>query len=247
MRIHSQPVPRRFMPGGFPRRPHAPWPRSLSRRAFTLIELLVVIAIIAILAAILFPVFAQARETARKAVCLSNLQQIGKAAQMYTQDYDEILPNSGSNGKSGDHVDLLFPYTQERFGRGIWRCPSHSQLTPVRGWTSSYGYNFEYLLDAGPDYPHTGWNGFANPGVSLSFLQHPSETLFYVEHDAPPGNASLWTYVYRPGDGGKLDGVGRPAFRHQEKANVLFCDGHAKSMGPAIAQAASERQYWDPR
>jgi prepilin-type N-terminal cleavage/methylation domain-containing protein/prepilin-type processing-associated H-X9-DG protein len=70
----------------------------MSRKAFTLIELLVVIAIIAILAAILFPVFAQAREQARKTNCLSNTKQIGLAAMMYAQDYDEILAETGYTG-----------------------------------------------------------------------------------------------------------------------------------------------------
>jgi prepilin-type N-terminal cleavage/methylation domain-containing protein len=70
-------------------------PYSRPRLAFTLIELLVVIAIIAILAAILFPVFAQAREQARKTTCLSNLRQIGTALHLYTQDYDESFPNTG--------------------------------------------------------------------------------------------------------------------------------------------------------
>src|SRR5437867_3596943 len=67
----------------------------LLRTAFTLIELLVVIAIIAILAAILFPVFAQAREKARQTSCLSNAKQLGLALQMYTQDYDEVVPTNG--------------------------------------------------------------------------------------------------------------------------------------------------------
>jgi prepilin-type N-terminal cleavage/methylation domain-containing protein len=68
-----------------------------SNKGFTLIELLVVIAIIAILAAILFPVFAQAREKARQTSCLSNCKQIGLSLQMYAQDYDETLPNAGPN------------------------------------------------------------------------------------------------------------------------------------------------------
>ena len=77
--------------------------RSFSRkRAFTLIELLVVIAIIAILAAILFPVFARAREQARKTTCLSNLKEIGTASLMYVQDYDETFPWLMQDGRNND-------------------------------------------------------------------------------------------------------------------------------------------------
>ena len=109
-------------------------------RAFTLIELLVVIAIIAILAAILFPVFAQAREKARSAGCLSNVKQIGTAVQMYVQDYDERLPNACAWGKAWLHGDsakecpplvkagvpayvqeMLAPYVKNE---AVWYCPS---------------------------------------------------------------------------------------------------------------------------
>jgi prepilin-type N-terminal cleavage/methylation domain-containing protein len=84
-----------------------------SRAAFTLIELLVVIAIIAILAAILFPVFAQAREKARTATCISNLRQIGLANQMYVQDYDERFPFAGRDWEPASFIDVwngLGPY-----------------------------------------------------------------------------------------------------------------------------------------
>ena len=98
--------------------------------AFTLIELLVVIAIIAILAAILFPVFAQAREAARKASCLSNTKQMGNAIQMYTQDYDEVLPATGYAYIQGVSVndlrqpkwmDVLQPYVKND---AVFNCPS---------------------------------------------------------------------------------------------------------------------------
>src|SRR6185437_1826035 len=111
----------------------------MRKRAFTLIELLVVIAIIAILAAILFPVFAQAREAARKAACTSNLRQIGSAFALYEQDNDDRLPDRRdlksslpggykpwrtwppSDPRGGWAAVVLEPYTRSK---GIWSCPS---------------------------------------------------------------------------------------------------------------------------
>src|SRR4026209_660618 len=85
---------------GFHRDPGKQTMYRHGKAAFTLIELLVVIAVIAILAALLFPVFAQARDKARQAACLSNLRQIGSALHMYLQDYDERLPNACSYGRA---------------------------------------------------------------------------------------------------------------------------------------------------
>ncbi len=219
--------------------------RSLAqRRGFTLIELLVVIAIIAILAAILFPVFAQAREAARKSSCQSNLKQIGYAVQMYAQDYDETLPNN--RPRFGlDLTNSLDPYTKQRGNQGIWRCPSHAPFTS--SFISSYGYNWSYLITAGPDYPHSDWNGFDNSGVQLSFLQRPADTIAFMDQTVSGANTSLWTYLIRPGDSANNDGLGRPHFRHQNQANVLFCDGHVKTEKPAVAQIANEIRHWDPR
>jgi prepilin-type N-terminal cleavage/methylation domain-containing protein/prepilin-type processing-associated H-X9-DG protein len=96
----------------------------MHRRGFTLIELLVVVAIIAILAAILFPVFARAREQARKAVCCANLKQIGAAVKLYIKDWDGEGPPYGADGNYHDFgraAYFLLPYVRDE---GVWRCPS---------------------------------------------------------------------------------------------------------------------------
>jgi len=116
-----------------------------NRRGFTLIELLVVIAIIAILAAILFPVFAKVREKARQTSCLSNEKQIGLSFVQYYQDYDEIWPTTGlTNNASGTKIagdgwaSLVYPYVKSV---NLYKCPDDS--TPVNGVfvPVSYGYN----------------------------------------------------------------------------------------------------------
>lgn len=120
------------------------------RNAFTLIELLVVIAIIAILAAILFPVFANAREKARQSSCASNLRQINIATQMYAQDFDETYPNAQWIGPAAfppnwsfgpSAKDLVEPYVKNS---GIFVCPSDTELAklPVRG--VPFGLSYQY-------------------------------------------------------------------------------------------------------
>src|SRR5687768_13614532 len=108
----------------------------MKRRGFTLIELLVVIAIIAILAAILFPVFAQAREKARSASCLSNLKQIGLGAMMYLQDHDDMYPQGWYPGPPQQwFFTLVQPYMKDVESAGIRACPSATNRT---AWALSY-------------------------------------------------------------------------------------------------------------
>src|SRR5437867_780231 len=165
----------------------------MRKRGFTLIELLVVIAIIAILAAILFPVFAQAREKARQASCLSNTKQLGTAVQMYLQDYDETFPFSdnfgvvipGSPVQGGYQYwgDALFPYTKNggesthptykggtRNYGPVQRCPS------VSDWWTGYAYNINL------GYYPTGQLGQTSTaaiytGVKLASLLRPAELI----------------------------------------------------------------------
>ena len=160
---------------------------SGARRAFTLIELLVVIAIIAILAAILFPVFAQAREKARAISCLSNLKQIGLSTMMYIQDYDETFPAGWNDSKQAQYQGTniwrwcLQPYMQKQgknvydgtTGQGtILICPS------TRIGISSYGYNADELV--------TGWaadstGAFGSTGVAQASLNSPANLVAYAD------------------------------------------------------------------
>jgi prepilin-type N-terminal cleavage/methylation domain-containing protein/prepilin-type processing-associated H-X9-DG protein len=192
----------------------------LVTRAFTLIELLVVIAVIAILAAILFPVFAQAREKARSVSCLSNARQIGMAIQMYAQDWDEgLVLTEHSDGSSW--IDSLRPYSRSIL---LDRCPSDGSTNWDRPIApspsvrrSSYGINY-YLTPKG---------GFP----TLASVRSPTATIYLAEivqnrtedHFHPP----LWTRM-RPGQL-VIDPLTEVATtRHQGGANYVYVDGHAK-------------------
>ena len=207
------------------------------RKGFTLIELLVVIAIIAILAAILFPVFARAREKARQASCGSNLKQLGLAAAMYATDYDGCLvptypyvPDAAH--RIADVMLLLHPYVQNA---QLWQCPSADFATYTgppycptgTRLTLSYGiscYN-SYALGNGCYYTSP------RPGaVKEGKVAEPAEEVLLM--DAPRSRISF----------AHLDPVAYPAYadgfaRHNGLANVLFGDGHVKSHQPTSLTA----------
>jgi prepilin-type N-terminal cleavage/methylation domain-containing protein/prepilin-type processing-associated H-X9-DG protein len=153
-----------------------------NRRAFTLIELLVVIAIIAILAAILFPVFAQAREKARSISCLSNLKQIGTASMMYIQDYDETyMCGWGEPDGSTMWRWVLNPYIQ-RNGTSMYNgnatnnsiliCPS------TRIGVTSYGYNQAHFANRWAQAPNGNWN---NGGIGMAAITEPANLVMIGE------------------------------------------------------------------
>ena len=155
--------------------------------AFTLIELLVVIAIIAILAAILFPVFAQAREKARQAACLSNTKQIALGIQMYAQDYDETLPVAGVNSQCrGKWQWQIFPYVKNQ---QVFTCPN----IPDNAWIATLGANpCGGPQVGGNDKGGYGWSNALStdiadpadpnspnisPGYALSKIAKPADTI----------------------------------------------------------------------
>lgn len=199
------------------------------RKGFTLIELLVVIAIIAILAAILFPVFAKAREKARQSSCLSNMKQFGIGILSYAQDYDERLVSYYQYNPYNINLrwwgDMIQPYVKNY---QLLSCPSGS-------WT----YNYARMAGDPPvlvcSYAVPAISHDANHTViptlwqlGLAGIQAPAETIIVAE--------SVGSEIYT---GGTLDyhlvdiigfspTLGRVARRHNDGFNVTFLDGHAK-------------------
>ncbi len=171
------------------------------RKGFTLIELLVVIAIIAILAAILFPVFARAREKARQSSCLSNVKQIALGVLMYAQDYDERLLAYRSETVKISWVTLIDPYVKNS---QVWYCPSYGNVGV------GYGWNYEFIV----------WHKLAEFG-------RPSETMMFGDSGGHvlyrPGR-----YGYAPNPSDIYWQYNMLGVRHNGGGNLGFVDGHAK-------------------
>jgi prepilin-type N-terminal cleavage/methylation domain-containing protein/prepilin-type processing-associated H-X9-DG protein len=221
------------------------------RRGFTLIELLVVIAIIAILAAILFPVFAQAKEAAKKTACLSNLKQIGLGAMMYAGDYDDyIVPYQmsapmkiilwcGEIQWGGGSIDaskgLLAPYMKNK---ELKLCISAKDMTYPLGPMSSYGYN-SVLLKAYMD----GY--FPN----LSDFEMQSETVFMADSASYAGpfyGMIKYPAIYAPSWGTNGEEPTVHGRHSGGSANAVWIDGHAKSKKvaprPGVSYAAEKER-----
>ena len=194
----------------------------MSRRfGFTLIELLVVIAIIAILAAILFPVFARAREKARQTSCLSNLKQLALADQMYAQDYDETIASYRSHmpgtAEPGDleynYRDMLQPYLMNE---QIWECPSGDAAVGYSPNITSIG------ITTPADNRHTYLYAYRK----LAIFEYPAETAIYAD-----AGSHWWRST--------STAVQNVHFRHNDGVNVSFLDGHAKWVSEGFVQSES--------
>ncbi len=220
----------------------------LSSRGFTLIELLVVIAIIAILAAILFPVFQKVRENARRAFCQSNLKQIGLAIIQYQQDADEIFPNTNQTNAttnapyiaSGNWAQQVYPFVKST---GVFMCPDSTDAAAFNGGAGavmpspnpaaqpipiSYGLsNF------------VGWNaGGGSPPAphALNDIQAPANKIMVSERIGNEASFNQDQIGWRDWDGAdaKYSFYAEARASHNKQMVAIFCDGHVKSLNPAL-------------
>lgn len=223
-----------------------------NRKAFTLIELLIVVAIISILASILFPVFARARENARRASCLSNLKQMGLGLRMYTQDFDERMPPAyvkvtdsnwkypnGSTESTRAWYLLIYPYVKNY---QVYTCPSAGSALHYNGGYQpqafSYSYNYARPSPGGCGGVYNCGVNMGLPevaGASLAAIEDTSGTLFVVDgstaytqfyHSRMPTEADVMANGVKYAD----YYVRSVRSRHLGTIATLFVDGHAKAM-----------------
>ncbi|NSW55291.1 MAG: DUF1559 domain-containing protein [Armatimonadetes bacterium] len=218
----------------------------MRRHGFTLIELLVVIAIIAILAAILFPVFARAREKARQASCQSNLKQIALAELMYVQDYDERSHGPTAGGTNwafvgGGNCSGCFHRYEANAG--------NIQASALPKWNPLLPYHKNHQLWWCPSQPDDAWRSYAwgrgGENRKLAMFTSPAQTVMFADgggrgtrngdiawipHNYQDANTDrdCCTNISNPGPGNHRHWIGDP---HNEGANIAFWDGHVKWMG----------------
>jgi prepilin-type N-terminal cleavage/methylation domain-containing protein/prepilin-type processing-associated H-X9-DG protein len=212
---------------------------SMKRKAFTLIELLVVIAIISILAAILFPVFARARENARRASCMSNLKQIGLGILQYTQDYDERYPPNYTNTATPPviyYYMALDPYIKST---QIWACPSQSDAGGIpAGGGFVYADRINYFYNT--NIAGGGPSSTIGTPLSLAAISSPSEV--FLLWDMEPGYLSSNMYSAPDVRSAMRPGLTAGTGLHLSGENYAFADGHVKCLARTSVPFTSTNQ-----
>ena len=210
--------------------------------AFTLIELLVVIAIIAILAAILFPVFAQAREKARQTACLSNTKQMGTAIMMYSQDYDEMLPpREIYDAPSNTYYEalswrrIIYPYVKSS---GVFACPSNPNKSALARDSTDANLTKAGIAPAGAPRFNISYSVNGQDGLALTPMRRSDRVLAVAAMNRPAEMILVGEYTANNSEinlnfAANANGSQKYLFSgHSGFANYVFADGHAKGYKP---------------
>lgn len=210
------------------------WQSCARARGFTLIELLVVIAIIAILAAILFPVFARARENARKSNCQSNIKQLATAQLQYAQDYDEMVLRAIYRDPASNYLwsRALSPYIKNT---GVYKCPGSSN------------HRYTEVSNADRGYMSIGYNwAFADVDVALSQFEHPTEIVLFGDTYNGDASAGYRGYEFAMTATRMCDTYEALSARHGDGANLGFADGHVKWVPRNTINAKTGLRFYAP-
>ncbi len=213
-----------------------------SRRGFSLIELLVVIAIIAVLAAMLFPVFARAREKARQVACLNNMRQLGLAFGMYNEDYhrlpwDDLTVGGAPEGSAPTWTWrlMIYPYVKNH---QIFVCPTAPELSTFDGTWPDYDQTAGYAIN------HVHWDNDLGtdaeppPGHTMDEVRFPSQVILITDFTGEYAISHFGTQEHgfvRTDDA---------ATRHNDGCNYMFLDGHVKKMMPTQIPCSDQSCYW---